>query len=115
MIKPPPRRFFLWTNSGMAVSEVSLKEHFDRMLTEQDRRIEQAHRAAQEAVAKAESAIDKRLDLLNEFRGQAEDSSKKYALKEKVEELEARINKAHGAILLLFLLGVANLVKLFFG
>ncbi len=102
------------------MSEVSLKDHFDRMLKEQDRRIEQAHRASKEAVAKAEQAIDKRLDLLNEFRAQSADESAKYvthdhldALKDRLSTLEGSINKAHGAILLLALLGVANLVKLF--
>lgn len=104
------------------MSDVSLKEYCDRMLAEQDRRIQQAQAAAKEAVQKAEKAIDKRLDLLNEFRAQNADKESKYAtiehidaLKEKIEIIESRFNKAHGAILLIALIGVANLVKLFWG
>lgn len=78
-------------------STVSLREHvnqrfldFDRRLSDaresDDKRVQLALTAAKEAVDKADQANDRRLDLLNEFRGQQSDESKKYALRESVDQ-----------------------------
>jgi hypothetical protein len=100
--------------------EVSLKEHFELLLKEQDKRIEQESRAAREAVQKAELAIDKRLDLLNEFRAQAVDESVKYVRKDQMQNMVERLaalessrDRVYGGILIVALIGVVNLVKLF--
>ena len=93
---------------------MSLKEHFDAIKVEQDRRIEQALSAAREAVDKAEKAQERRLDLLNEFRGQAADESKKYALRETVDSLGKQVSTIWGGLVVVALIGVANLVKIFF-
>lgn len=76
--------------------DIPLKEHIEGKLHDLDRRITQAIMdrdsrvdlalsAAKEAVAKAEVANERRLDLLNEFRAQQADESRKYALSLLVE------------------------------
>lgn len=93
---------------------VSIKEHFKSLMEAQDRRVEQALYAAKEAVTKADTAQERRLDLLNEFRGQAADESKKYALKETVEAIEKQLSRFYGGMIVIGVIGVANLVKLWF-
>jgi hypothetical protein len=79
------------------MSEVSLREYFEARLAEFDRRIggviedrdtriQIALTAAKEAVGKAEQANERRLELLNEFRAQQADESRKYALASIVEQ-----------------------------
>ena len=101
---------------------VSLKEYFDTRLQEMDRRLMDAQNNAKEAIHVAHVAQERRLDLLNEFRGQASDESKKYVLKETVDGLEklidaigSRISMLYGGVIVVGVIGVANLVKLFFG
>lgn len=80
--------------------------------------INQAHDSSQRAIAKAEEATEKRLALLNEFRAQQGDEAKKYALREIVDErlgkVENLIAKLFGGIIVIGVIGVANLVKLWF-
>lgn len=92
----------------------------EQLLREMDRRVEQAQRSAGIAIEKAELAVDKRLTLLNEFRTMAEDRSARFALKdttdrllERIEALEASRDRVYGGLLIVALIGVANLVKLF--
>jgi len=95
------------------MAKVSLKEHlealidgvdrrFTEVIADRDVRIQIALAAAKEAVDKAEKADDKRFTLLNEFRGQAADESKKYALRENVEQslaaINERVNRAQNAV-----------------
>ena len=62
---------------------------------ERDRQVEAALEASKEASAYVSAAHEERLRLLNEFRGQAADEAKKYALREvvkaDVERLEDQI------------------------
>ncbi len=113
--KTPPRGIPVSEYHAMTRGEVSLKEYFDKMLEAQDRRIDQALDAAREAVNKAETAQERRLDLLNEFRGQASDESKKYALKETMDALKTQVSMLYGGLVVVGIIGIANLVKLFFG
>jgi len=80
---------------------IDLKEHFDALFAERDKREEERDkRVAQEvvsiraAVDKAEAAADKRFALLNEFRGQAADEASRYALRENVEQIFTELRKA---------------------
>ena len=93
---------------------VSLEDHFNAIRVEQDKRIEQALTAARNAVDKAEKSNERRLDLLNEFRAQAADESKKYALRETVDNLSSQIARLYGGLVVVGVIGIANLVKLFF-
>jgi hypothetical protein len=65
---------------------VPLRDYFERMIADRDARIQIALTASKEAVAKAEQANERRLDLLNEFRGQQADEARKYALSTLVEQ-----------------------------
>lgn len=82
----------------------TLKEYHDTRINELDRRITQAiddrdarvdlaMSAAKEAVVKADSANERRLDLLNEFRGQQADEARKYAPMLLVDEKFFTINQ----------------------
>ena len=92
---------------------VSIKEHFEAILEERDRLRAQEIAAIRAAVEKAGTANDRRLDLLNEFRAQAADESKKYALRETVDTLATQISRLYGGLAVVGLIGIANLVKLF--
>ena len=85
--------------------------YFERVITELDRRIGDAQKAANQAVDKAEHAQERRLDLLNEFREQAADESRKFALKSETDgrlnRIERSLNIAYGAVVVIALLGVA--------
>lgn len=96
-------------------TEVSLREYFDRVLNERDKRIDVTIAAQQLAVDKAESSQDRRLSLLNEFRQQSMDESKKYALKETVSLLETQQARLYGGMLVIGAIGIANLVRMFYG
>ena len=93
---------------------VSLKEHFDAVIREMDRRLVDAQNSAKEAIKVANTAQERRLDLLNEFRGQQKDESAKYALRETVDSIGKQVSTIWGGLVVVALIGVANLVKLFF-
>lgn len=76
----------------------TLKELFDRTIADRDVRVNLALSAAKEAVAKAEAADEKRFALLNEFRGQQADESRKYATRELVEQLVSSLSHRIGAV-----------------
>jgi uncharacterized protein YllA (UPF0747 family) len=108
------------------MEDVPLRDYVERIIADQDRRIEQALTASRAAVDKAEKSQERRLDLLNEFRAQAADESAKYALRETVDHLaeaqDTRMKKieraqawAYGGIFVLGLIGVGTLIELFAG
>lgn len=92
--------------SGWAVD--TLKEYFERRITDQDKAVQAALIAAKEAVIKAETATEKRFESVNEFRAQLADQSstlmprQEYsvqhkALEDRVTDLNDRMNKNDGA------------------
>jgi Skp family chaperone for outer membrane proteins len=52
------------------------------------------HDSAQTAITKAEEAIQRRLDLLNEFRGQISEDAQKYAQREVVDAQIQELRRA---------------------
>ena len=94
---------------------VGMKDHFDAVLREMDKRLRDADSSAKEAIRVASTAQEHRLNLLNEFRAQSSDESKKYALRETVESLASQVSKIWGGLVVVAMIGVANLVKIFFG
>ncbi len=94
-------------------------KYFERVIADQDRRIEQALSAARDAVDKAEKAQERRLDLLNEFRAQAADEGRKYALRESVEDrlskLETNIARLYGGLAVVAFVGIANIIRIWSG
>ena len=93
---------------------VSLERHFEVQIEALDRRLTEAQANAKEAVKVANLAQERRLDLLNEFRGQQADEARKYALRETVDSLSSQVSKIWGGLVVVALVGIANLVKLFF-
>ncbi len=102
---------------------VSLKEFFEAQLEALDRRTERTAVDAREALLKAETALERRLDLLNEFRAQAAEESKKYilqplydtnhaALTLRVSKIEIAVSRLYGGVVVVGMIGIANLVKL---
>jgi hypothetical protein len=96
------------------VACVSLKEHVQALIDNMDRRLTEAQLNSKEAVKLATTAQDRRLDLLNEFRAQQGDEARKYALRETVDSLNSQVSKIWGGLVVVALVGIANLVKLFF-
>ena len=93
---------------------VSLEKHFEVQLIALDRRLTEAQDNAREAIKVATLAQDRRLDLLNEFRAQQQDEARKYALRETVDSLNSQVSRIWGGLVVVALVGIANLVKLFF-
>ena len=93
---------------------VSLEKHFEVQLVALDRRLTEAQDNAREAIKVATLAQDRRLDLLNEFRAQQQDEARKYALRETVDSLSNQVSRIWGGLVVVALVGIANLVKLFF-
>ncbi len=60
------------------MNDVSLKEYLEALLHEREKRVDNLERSAEKALAKANEAMEKRLDLLNEFRQQSVDEQRKY-------------------------------------
>lgn len=97
---------------------VPLKEHFEKLLAEKDRRDQQrfdastsaidfALNAAKEAVTKAESANERRFESVNEFRATLSDQagtfisrlefeSMRDTTSERIRELTARVDRTEG-------------------
>ena len=104
---------------------VSIKEHFKELMADQQRQIDQIRRDASEAIGKASTALEKRLDLLNEFRGQAAEESRRFlprleyeqnhqSLRETVDSLGTQVARLYGGLAVVAILGITNLVRLFF-
>lgn len=93
--------------SGWSVD--TLSAHLEAMMREADRRYEQRFDAQEKAVAKAETAAEKRLDSVNEFRAQLSDQAQTFmprneaailirALDDKFDVLAGRVDRSesHG-------------------
>ena len=67
------------TNRERWMSDVSLREYIEALMGEREKRTSQLERDAREALDKASVALEKRLDLLNEFRAQSAEEQQKFA------------------------------------
>lgn len=116
----------------MAENDVPIREHLEAIISEvdkrlsgaiddRDKRIQLALAASKEAVLKAETANDKRLELLNEFRSQSADRDARFATSELVDQkfktlgLELSRNTKDIASLQGRLIAIAGLGALFGG
>jgi hypothetical protein len=80
------------------VSGVSLKEHFEKLLSEQDRRHELGLQAAKDAVAIAEANAEKWRESANEWRGAMNDRERNLMPRAEAEA-ESKNNAAKVAAL----------------
>ncbi len=78
------------------MNDVTLKEYLEALLNEREKRTNQLEQDAKEALNKASIALEKRLDLLNEFRAQAADEASKYARREDLDTLKERMDISQG-------------------
>lgn len=65
-------------------------------MDEREKRVTQLERDARLAVDKAEAALDKRVDLLNEFRAQSANEQQNFARKADLDALKERVDIASG-------------------
>lgn len=72
----------------------TLKEHFEKILTEKDKAINIALAAAKEAVTVAEKNAEKWRDNANEWRGAMMDREKNFATKAEVMSLKENVEKS---------------------
>lgn len=104
---------------------VSLKEYIESRILSLDKKVDQMDADHSKALIKAETALDKRLDLLNEFRAQSAEESKRYvtlnvynekhaALSDRVDAVERQMSRMYGGVIAVGAIGIANLVKLWF-
>jgi len=75
-------------------TEVSLKEHFEKILAEKDKAINIALAAAKEAVAVAETNAEKWRSNANEWRGAMSDREKTFVTKIEFETYKEATEKA---------------------
>lgn len=67
-----------------AEASISLKEYFDSVIQEKEKRYEQRFVAQQEAVLKAEASTDKRFESVNEFRDTLKNQQDTFATKAEI-------------------------------
>jgi hypothetical protein len=72
---------------------ITLEKYFTTLLDERDKRIEQRFDAMEKAVIKAEVAHEKRLENMNEFRGQLMDQSKTFVPRMEFEIIAKKVEK----------------------
>ena len=89
------------------------------LLAERDGRMDDRFLAHKEAIQKAESSLNKRLEGMNEFREQLKDQTATFAIKEQTDERISRIesfqNKLLGGLTLLTVMGISNFMKIWVG
>lgn len=84
-IMPPQQRVndvgYLPPSPGNASPTISLKEYFDSLIQEKEKRYEQRFVGQQTAVDKADAANEKRFESVNEFRNTLKDQQITFASK----------------------------------
>jgi hypothetical protein len=90
----------------MADDSISLREHIEALLAEKDKAINAALLAAEKAVAKAETANERRFEAVNEFRQTLSDQATTFVTKadldaanERVRDLASRLERMEGQAL----------------
>jgi hypothetical protein len=76
------------------MNEVTLKEHFEKILSEKDKAINIALAAAKEAVLVAETNSEKWRSNANEWRGAMTDREKTFATKAELQAYKENTEKA---------------------
>lgn len=70
---------------------VSLRDYFDGRLGELEKRFEQQRVSTERALDKAEQALGRRLDAMNEFRDALKDQAARMATQEQLDRVRDRI------------------------
>jgi soluble cytochrome b562 len=72
---------------------ISLEKYFAALINERDKALDQRFKDMEKAVTKAETAHEKRLEGMNEFRGQLLDQAKSFLPREQFDNLLKRVDK----------------------
>lgn len=80
--------------SGWTVD--TLKHHYDQRFTDSDKAVEAALVAQEKAILKAETAADKRFELLNELRDGVATKEQIEALDKLVDGVASRLDRIEG-------------------
>ena len=70
----------------------SLKKHYDAILLEREKRIDERFKSIDQAVSKAEQATERRFESVNEFRQQLGDQSRSFMPRQENENNNKSIN-----------------------
>ena len=73
------------------MTDIALKEYFERRLDDFDRRVQDRFLASESAVSKAEHTMNERLNSMNEFRDALRDQANRMATRLEVEKLEEQV------------------------
>lgn len=76
----------------------SLKAYVERIFDEREKQLVERHKAMEDALGKATSALDHRLQLLNEFREQSADEQANFVRKDEFDQLEKRYEDRHSQL-----------------
>src|SRR4051812_16616125 len=92
------------------------EKRWEQRFHDQEKTLQTALTVAKEAVDKAETAQERRLDHLNQFREQSRDEQRKFATKEvvypRLDRLESIAAKMAGGMVVVALIGVSNIIKI---
>ncbi len=75
------------------MSDVALKEYFEKLIEAADRRYEQRFVSGDEAIAKAERTMNERLNSMNEFRDALKDQAARMATRVELETLDGQVQE----------------------
>ena len=79
------------------MTDVALKEYFDRRLDDLDRRFTDRFVLADSAVAKAERTMNERLNSMNEFRDALRDQSARMAPRSEMDKIDEAVRELQQA------------------
>ncbi len=73
------------------MSDVALKEYFDRRLDDLDRRLTDRFGLSDSAVSKAERTMNERLNSMNEFRDALRDQANRMATRAELDKVDSAV------------------------
>lgn len=75
---------------------IPLRDHFEALLREIENRNQERFQAQADAITKAEEALAKRLEALNELRGDVATRSQIGAVEQRLNDMVERLNRIEG-------------------
>lgn len=76
-----------------AMTDIALKEYFERRLDDLERRLDDRFAWSEQAVAKAEQLMGNRLAAMNEFRDALKDQANRLATRIELEALASQVHE----------------------
>ncbi len=79
------------------MTDVALRDYFEKRLEDLDRRITERFASSDSAVAKAERTMNERLNSMNEFRDALKDQSSRMATRVEVDKIDEQVRELQRA------------------